>query len=207
MSASAVPAEAPRPDTGKRELLLDAGEELFRDKGVAATTVAEITERAGVAKGTFYLYFPTKDHLVAALYEQLCQGMTALVVEALTDLRGELTAEDVPQLIDSLTAAIIDYWIGHRERFLAVHEAGELRDASSHLADYDEEVIALLDAGLRAAVELGAVEVSDTSGAARFIYHGCKGCCMAALLAPGEVDRDGLVRSSRELIRKALAPA
>lgn len=44
----------------KRRALLDAAYELFLERGTAKTSVEDITSRAKVAKGTFYLYFRTK---------------------------------------------------------------------------------------------------------------------------------------------------
>ena len=52
----------------KLEKLLDSAMEQFLSKGIAETSISDITSRAGVAKGTFYLYFKDKysirDHLV-----------------------------------------------------------------------------------------------------------------------------------------------
>jgi TetR/AcrR family transcriptional regulator, cholesterol catabolism regulator len=45
----------------------EAALELFREKGYEAATVEEIAERADVAKGTFFNYFPRKDTLLEAL--------------------------------------------------------------------------------------------------------------------------------------------
>ena len=47
--------------------LFTAGAELFAEQGYHATTVEQIARRAGVAKGTFFLHFPTKDAVVIAL--------------------------------------------------------------------------------------------------------------------------------------------
>jgi AcrR family transcriptional regulator len=47
-----------------RQGLLQAAHDLFREKGYNATTVEEITERADVAKGTFFNYFPSKEALL-----------------------------------------------------------------------------------------------------------------------------------------------
>jgi AcrR family transcriptional regulator len=47
-----------------RQGLLEAAVDLFHEKGYAATTVEEITERADVAKGTFFNYFPSKEALL-----------------------------------------------------------------------------------------------------------------------------------------------
>lgn len=44
----------------KKESLLNTAFELFLTKGLAKTTISDIVEKAGVAKGTFYLYFKDK---------------------------------------------------------------------------------------------------------------------------------------------------
>lgn len=46
--------------TEKRKKLMDHAFALFTEKGIAHTSIAEIADRAGVAKGTFYLYFKDK---------------------------------------------------------------------------------------------------------------------------------------------------
>ncbi len=49
-----------------RDRLLDAAEDLFYERGIAATGVDAVLTRAGVAPATLYAHFPGKDHLVAA---------------------------------------------------------------------------------------------------------------------------------------------
>jgi AcrR family transcriptional regulator len=51
----------------RRDELMNAAQRLFLKKGVGATTVEEITSGADVAKGTFYLYFSSKEDVLAAL--------------------------------------------------------------------------------------------------------------------------------------------
>src|SRR5437868_15429629 len=52
-----------------RERLFRAALQLFAQKGFAETTVADITEAADVGKGTFFNYFPSKDHILLAFGE------------------------------------------------------------------------------------------------------------------------------------------
>src|SRR3954471_17046539 len=47
-----------------REKLFDAAVQLFAKQGFVATKVEDITEAADVAKGTFFNYFPSKDHVL-----------------------------------------------------------------------------------------------------------------------------------------------
>ncbi len=51
-------------------LILQAAEEVLAEKGYHETSMDEIAARVGVAKGTVYLHFPSKEDLVFALFEQ-----------------------------------------------------------------------------------------------------------------------------------------
>ena len=54
----------------RREAILKAAKAVFADKGVLATTIDDIAERAEVAKGTIYLYFRAKEEMFSALMEE-----------------------------------------------------------------------------------------------------------------------------------------
>ena len=75
------PATAPGHQRRKAERpqeLLDAALALFVEKGFAATKSEEVAKRAGVSKGTLYLYYPSKEDLLKAVIEQrLSQQITA----------------------------------------------------------------------------------------------------------------------------------
>lgn len=66
----------------RRHELVEGAAAVFLDKGVAATSVDDIVRAAGVAKGTFYLYFETKGDAVNAVAERMVEGV-ADRVEAL----------------------------------------------------------------------------------------------------------------------------
>ena len=57
--------------------LLDAALDLFVEKGYAATRVEEVAARAGVSKGTLFLYFPSKDELFKAVVRENMAGRLA----------------------------------------------------------------------------------------------------------------------------------
>jgi TetR/AcrR family fatty acid metabolism transcriptional regulator len=54
----------------KRERIIAAAATLFGDKGYHNTTTAEIAESAGVAAGTIYIYFSSKEELLVAVFEE-----------------------------------------------------------------------------------------------------------------------------------------
>jgi AcrR family transcriptional regulator len=67
---------------GARERLVVAAVDLFTEQGYDATTVAEIAERAGVTRSTFFRYFPDKRELLVAGQETLSTLLAEGVAEA-----------------------------------------------------------------------------------------------------------------------------
>src|SRR5437870_12405040 len=76
-----------------RERLFRASLDLFAEKGLAETTVEDITQAADVGKGTFFNYFPSKDHILLAFGEMQLGKLEAAVDEA------RRTNEPMPQLL------------------------------------------------------------------------------------------------------------
>jgi AcrR family transcriptional regulator len=69
-------------EPGARERLVLAAVDLFTEQGYDATTVAQIAERAGVTKSTFFRYFPDKRELLVAGQQTLSQLLTEGIAEA-----------------------------------------------------------------------------------------------------------------------------
>ncbi len=66
----------------RRQSLLAAARRVFHRKGYEAATVSEIVAEAGVAQGTFYLYFPSKRAAVVELAEQFHRQLMEAVAQA-----------------------------------------------------------------------------------------------------------------------------
>lgn len=60
-----------RVDAARHRELVVAARAAFEELGYGATTIAEITRRAGVSRATFYVYFASKEHVFAVLAEQV----------------------------------------------------------------------------------------------------------------------------------------
>ncbi|WP_328457673.1 TetR/AcrR family transcriptional regulator [Amycolatopsis sp. NBC_00438] len=69
-------------EPGARERLVVAAVELFTQQGYDATTVAQIAERAGVTRSTFFRYFPDKRDLLVAGQETLSRLLSEGITEA-----------------------------------------------------------------------------------------------------------------------------
>jgi AcrR family transcriptional regulator len=100
-----------------RERLYRAALELFAERGFLETTVVDITEAADVGKGTFFNYFPTKEHVLAAYGGERIAAVERALEKAratsgsVLDVLGELAADaagqshENPALIRAIYAA------------------------------------------------------------------------------------------------------
>ncbi len=96
-------ATAARRSARRREDLVDAAVAVFATNGVAGTSVDDIVRAAGVAKGTFYLYFDTRDDIVTAVAERLVQGVGRQIDVALV-AGGRTAAERIRGIADAMSA-------------------------------------------------------------------------------------------------------
>jgi TetR/AcrR family transcriptional repressor of nem operon len=69
-----------------RESLLEAGEIVAERDGLAGLSVAVVADRAGVAKGTFYLYFEDRESFIDALHQRFYAQVTEAVSRAVAGL-------------------------------------------------------------------------------------------------------------------------
>lgn len=75
----------------KKELLIEAGIFCYSLKGVEGTRVEDITKKAGVAKGTFYTYFTSKEDLLGKIMEEKMSKYIVLYDEL---INNELSFEE-----------------------------------------------------------------------------------------------------------------
>ena len=73
------PDRRQRRSTETRERLFRAALRLFAEKGFAETTVEDITNAADVGKGTFFNYFPSKEHILIAFSDMQLSKLQATV--------------------------------------------------------------------------------------------------------------------------------
>jgi AcrR family transcriptional regulator len=95
-----------------RQALLSAARELFSEKGMDLTTIDDITQRADVAKGTFYYHFKNKSRIV----KELMRNMLSELQEAVGDRCQD--ASELEQLLDNLIRAHIDFFSNRWEDFV-----------------------------------------------------------------------------------------
>jgi AcrR family transcriptional regulator len=116
-----------RAPEARRGELISAARKVFAEKGVAGSAVNDIVTAAGVAQGTFYLYFDAKDDVIGAVVEQIADEMVASVERAVAATDAGAVAK-LLALRDAVVAAASDpsMWelaeVVHRPENRAVHD-------------------------------------------------------------------------------------
>jgi AcrR family transcriptional regulator len=133
LTEGAVPeAKTPRTERGRRTLrkLLDAAAEEFGEKGFHEASVSSITRRAGVALGSFYTYFDSKDALFRALVADMSEKVRTSARSALHVGMGALEIER------AALGAFLNFAGEHKEVYRIIDEA-EFVDPASYREHYE----------------------------------------------------------------------
>lgn len=112
-------AKTPRTPRGQRTMrkILDAAREEFGERGFAESSIVGITQRAGVALGTFYTYFESKE----ALFQALVRDMSAQVRDSVGPVLGE--GRDGLDSERRALAAFLGFVREHRDIYRIIDES------------------------------------------------------------------------------------
>ncbi len=160
-----------------REAILDAAEEELAASGFHATRVQDVAKRAGVAVGTFYNYFETKEDVLVALLDLRMREMAEAFAPA---------ADEPSRWVDRLVARlerVLAYKNRHAAFFTVAIEHGLLGDATAaakqllggrslpQIGRFDRAVAELVDEGVAA----GAIADGDRELLASFLRATIRG--------------------------------
>lgn len=106
MEEGVVVGNRKEPEERKKEIL-DIAEELFTTKGYDNTSTTDILERVGIARGTMYYHFKSKEEILDALIDRVIQGIVRNVKSALS---YKVTAPQ--KIISFIGATRVDSAIG-----------------------------------------------------------------------------------------------
>lgn len=148
--ASPPPRRRQRRKETRPQELLDAALALFVEKGFAATRSEEVAHRAGVSKGTLYLYYPSKEDLFKAVVRQ---NLSRLIAE------GQEVVDAFAGSTSSLLRELMrEWWQRHGSTPAAgIHKVviAEVRNFPELAQFYDDEVIAPADRLFSSLVQRG----------------------------------------------------
>lgn len=204
---SAPPTPRKRRKEARPLELLEAALSLFVEKGFAATRLEDVAARAGVSKGTLYLYYENKDALFKAVIQE---GIIPVIAE-----NEAIAAKHSGSSFDLLELLLENWWtkIG-QTAFAGIPKlmVAEARNFPELAAFYYENVIsrgrALVGSALRRGMESGEFRVMDIENTVDvviapilmlLIWRYSMSCCQGS-----ESDPQMYLRIHMELLRQGL---
>lgn len=98
----------------KRTAIIEAALKLFTERGFQGTSTAQISKEAGVATGTLFNYFPTKEDLINSLYFEVKGDLSHAMGK---DIEAESTFQDK---LRKIWVNLIRWGVDNQEEFLFV---------------------------------------------------------------------------------------
>ena len=187
-----------------RERILAAGAELFGSRSYASIGVAEICAVAGVPKGSFYYFFPSKQALALEVIDQHWDWQRGEWTRILTaqapivDRLRDLFVATAEMQSDALkgTGAVVGCLFGN----LALEVSAQEDPVRDRLQEVFEEQITIVETALREAEDAGQLTLADARDSAKAIVAQIEGLVLFAKLFNDPGQLDSLWRSSMRLL-------
>jgi AcrR family transcriptional regulator len=189
--------------------LLDAALELFVEKGFAATRAEEVALRAGVSKGTLYLYYPSKEELLKAVIREHLSSRIAAGAQLVEQHRGpmaELLREVFSQwwqgVFDSPTSGVFKLIITEVRNFPEI--------ADFYFGEVVEPGERLIGSVVQRGIDNGEFEAFDVSAVVHSLILPMVMLCLhkhsigACTRHDADFDALGFIRAHIDLVMRGL---
>ena len=194
--------EAKRPRTARGEAtrtrLLESAERRFGSAGFHATGIADITRDAGVAQGTFYLYFDSKEEVFRALVLNLSHELRLALHRATEGVDGRLAKERAG------IRAFLEFSAAHHDLYRIVFESQFIDPGL--IRWYYERIAEGYTRGLRQAIEAGEVRAGDAETMAYCLMGASHFLGMRWVIWEGREPPAEVMDTVQDFIAAALAP-
>jgi TetR/AcrR family transcriptional regulator, transcriptional repressor for nem operon len=186
-----------KPAEERRSDLMAAAKKLFVSKGIASTTLEEITDGAGVSKGLFYVYFGSKEELVCALQENFSMHFARCLTEAAE------TKVDWGEKLDACAQASFEAyrdWSDLHE--VLFHRSGPARETCPDREPAHFLVVRAIRELLEQGIDAGAYEIEDPETTATILYVAMHAFDRTIYGGRPPKDQD-VVKATKQLFRRA----
>lgn len=130
----------------KKQLILNAAMRLFVEQGFHDTPTSKIAKEAGIANGTLFYFFPTKDDLVKALYIDLKTQMGGCVAESIS---GEM---ELKEILRGFYKTSLTWAMEHRPEFAFLEQFNNSpyarKIANAEMEIHTRPLLSLLQKGI-----------------------------------------------------------
>ncbi|MCL2659810.1 MAG: TetR/AcrR family transcriptional regulator [Acidobacteriaceae bacterium] len=186
----------------RRREILDAARKVFARKGFADGLVDEIAAEAGVAKGTIYLYFPSKKDIYTSLLHNAMEELAAGLVERLD------AAPELRQKIVEFALARLENVEAHQELFRIMDtQPDNLSFTRSQYHEWLRGPVLHLAAEIESAAKRGEVCVADPEKIAWAVADLARGAIVRRLLGHSETPLAEEANYIADIVWAVLRPA
>lgn len=185
-----------RPPHVRRRQILDASARLVVEHGYEGITMEQVAEEAGIAKGTIYLYLPSKQSLLASLQADLAQ--------LFLDAPLEMMADESSTWLDRLNAVVrrrLEVRLSHSKLYHELFHVNRVGADEEPL----EQARALIAEILERGTEAGEFDVRDVPVTADFLLHAAGGAC-DHIDRSNNAQKDQTVREVQRLFQRVVCP-
>jgi AcrR family transcriptional regulator len=188
-----------KPAEVRRDDLMNAAERLFLENGVEETPIEQIARGAGVAKGTFYVYFSSKADVLEALRARFVQKMLDGIVAEIAGLCGGSWHEKLAAWALACAAGYLDAARLHHLVFVAAPPPTREGLTRNLLVDHLTELLA-------AGVREKAWSVDDPRFTSVLLFNALHGVVNQADIDGNEPGRDALLRALAAHFLRSVGP-
>ena len=185
-----------------RERLLRAAQELIEESGYGATSVAAIAERAGVAAGTLYRHFESKQELFVEVFRAVCAREERAMRAAAAEFESKAAVVRLEEVLGTFAERALR---NPRLAWALLAEPVDPLVDAERLA-YRERYAAVIAEALRAGIDSGELPEQNVELTAAALVGGC-GEALVGPLSPALSARpssEELVVALRTFVRRAV---
>ena len=174
-----------------RGRLIEAAKRVFSEKGYHNAQIAHIIDEAGVARGTFYLYFKSKEEILKELLREVVEELKERIRVI------DINEDPVHQVVENVER-VIEFALEERELARIVLQRNSDPELFKVIDEFFKEIAELIEHSLRLGIDMGIVRECDTSLIARGVLGAMKEIILS-LLDIEEVDTYAVAKEIIEL--------
>jgi AcrR family transcriptional regulator len=188
-----------------RERLLAAAQELIEEGGYSGASVAAIAERAGVAAGTLYRHFESKQELFVEVFRSVCAREERAMRAASAQMAADTAAERLEEVLGTFAERALR---NPRLAWALIAEPVDPMVDAERLA-YRERYAEVIAEELRAGIAAGQFPEQNVELSAAALVGGCGEALVGPLspLADEAPSSDEIVGALRTFVRRAVGAA
>jgi AcrR family transcriptional regulator len=183
----------------KRRAIIEAALKLFTERGFHGASTAQISKEAGVATGTLFNYFPTKEFLINSLYSEVKGKLSRSMG---TEIEAESTFQDKMR---RLWSNLIRWGVDHQTEFLFVGQFC----SSPYITKFTREEVmkeyVFLHNLMNEGIKRGEIKDFSPELTIAMFYQGSRAVVNLILNSDPSKDKNELIEDGFQIIWRGLA--